>query len=139
MTKSTFFHLILLGFSLILSCSGCGKKLPYPVMKIEGTLLYQGKPLENTSLTFTPEEGRSSSAISTSGGKFVTIYSPRIQGVQKGTSVLTLNCMGTDGKDPGEKIYSKTEKEIHKKYGFGTKGFPLEITTNNRNLIIDLP
>jgi hypothetical protein len=47
------FCFIPLAASLLLAGTGCGK-----VVKVEGTILLDGKPLENASVVFTPADGK---------------------------------------------------------------------------------
>lgn len=63
---------------------GCGPKLPYKVIKLEGTITCDGEPVKNCSFFFLPDEGRSSAGLSDAEGHFVMAYTPRVSGVQVG-------------------------------------------------------
>ena len=63
---------------------GCGPKLPYEVVPLEGTITCDGKPVKNCTFFFMPNEGRSSTCLSDENGHFLTAYTPQKAGVQAG-------------------------------------------------------
>ena len=125
-------------FVLICLVSGC-QKLPFKVVKLEGTLKYAGEPLENYEISFIPEgDGRQSSAIAGTGGRFKAKYSPTVMGVQTGKLFVKIIPLVSVG--PGETHnFTDKEKELNQKYGYASQGFPIEVTKANKNFVIDLP
>ena len=98
---------------LLMSISGCGgPDLPYEVVPLEGTVTYQGEPLEGVTVHFRPTEGRESSAISEEGGKFVMRYTHDVDGVQKGTGKFYLTMpeqMGSLASAQGSQVRPQGE------------------------------
>ncbi|MCL2117436.1 MAG: hypothetical protein FWH27_03305 [Planctomycetaceae bacterium] len=133
---SKFFLLGL--FAVVFLTPGC-QKGPYPVVKLEGTIKYDGQLLENVELTFTPEEGRASSAFVLNDGRFKAKYSPSVMGVQSGN--LRVNVIPLVNNEPGKPptALSEVHKEVKEKYGYGQPGFPIEVTKANSSFVIDLP
>ena len=131
-----FFILGLLSATLFVV--GC-QKGPYQVVKLEGTIKYDGQPLENVEIVFTPEEGRPSSAIVTTDGHFKAKYSPGIMGVQSGN--LRVSVIPLVNNEPGKPPVplSGVHKEVKEKYGYGQPGFPIEVTKASSKFVIDLP
>lgn len=140
MKAHAILSLLLTALILIVpSVGGCAKKLPYKVVIVEGKLTHAGKPLENFAITFTPEGGgRPSSALTKEEGTFKAKYTPTIQGVQVGKSVMTIEYIGTYNVT-GRSTVPREYVELTKKYAFGTPGYPVEITKTDKNFVIDLP
>ena len=121
---------ILVCFSVFLA--GCGAKLPYDVVKLEGTVTYQGKPLEGVTVNFQPKEGRISSAISGPGGKFAMKYTYDVDGVQKGAGKFFLSMPEEAGSLAGaQSAKSPLLAEAVKKYSAEKSTLQVEITEAN--------
>ena len=120
---------------LLMSISGCGgPDLPYEVVPLEGTVTYQGEPLEGVTVHFRPTEGRESTAISEEGGKFVMRYTHGVDGVQKGTGKFFLTMpeqMGGLASSQGSS--SAALAEAVKKYSSENTTLETEITEPNKN------
>lgn len=96
---------------------GCGGKLPYEVVELEGTVTYQGKPLEGVCVHFQPDSGRESSSISGPGGAFAMQYTYDVDGVQKGAGKFYLSLPEEAGSLAGSKAgRSPLLAEAVKKY-----------------------
>ena len=120
---------------------GCQPKSEYEVVAFSGTLTHQGKPLNSQVLiTFSPEKGRSSRAITDEKGNFKAIYTEKLNGVQKGKSTVTLAPYSSQFQFDNSKSQVNPElDELIKKYGFGRKGFEIEVTKASSNFKLDLP
>lgn len=117
---------------LILSLSGCGKSSPYEVVKLEGSVKWEGKPLSKEfSLEFAPTGGRQSSGIIVDdNGRFKAIYSASQDGVQKGKSrVRVLHGFGSD--------VPQEYQTLVEKYGYGTEGLEIDVQKTDMNFAID--
>ena len=115
---------------------GCGEKLPFDVADIQGTIMFEGKPVpKGLRLQFVPVsgEGRTSEAIVGDGGKFRATYSRSTRGIQVGKALLFVSWSG-GSHTPIPPVAA----EIIKNFGGNTKGFPLEITKADRNFTIEL-
>ena len=131
-------HIILGLLFLALFTTGC-QQMPYKVVQLEGTIKYDGQPLDNVILRFTPAEGRASSAHTTSDGSghFKAKYAPGTMGVQTGQLLVNVTPLSMQGGDVS--AASDLEKEVAKKYGYGQSGFPIEVKKASTNFVIDLP
>lgn len=83
MTKLNFACVLSLAF-FVAALVGCGPKLPYKVVPLEGTITCDGKPVKNCTFFFFPDEGRTSTGLSDENGRFIMAYTPKIAGVQVG-------------------------------------------------------
>jgi hypothetical protein len=72
------------GIILLICFSGCKPRLPYEIVPFSGTVTYQGKPVPNTEIVFSPEVGRPSNGRTDANGRFTMIYTVQYNGVQKG-------------------------------------------------------
>jgi len=129
---------------LVVAIAGCGRSLPYQVVPLSGTLTYQGQPLDRQLiLTFTPiGEGRASSAVVGTDGKFKAEYTNDVTGVQTGKLIVTLGDLG--GSSDPMRMSSAAPLPPHvqealQKYAFGGPGFEIEITKKDTNYKLDLP
>ncbi|MDI9446605.1 MAG: hypothetical protein QM844_20785 [Planctomycetota bacterium] len=119
--------------------AGCGDKLPYDVVALEGTVTYQGKPLEGVTVNFQPKEGRISSAISGPGGKFAMKYTYDVDGVQKGAGKFFLTMpeeAGSLAGTQGEK--SPLLGEAVNKYSAEKSTLQVEVTEANTSYELEL-
>ena len=125
--------------------SGCGDKLPYPIVPLAGKITYQGESLgEPVLIVFTPTEGRPSSAITDKDGNFKAEYTERHAGVQIGKHNVTIAPYGTSSgfQSPGMMNQStSTEKaqEAFAKYAFGGSGYEIEVDKKSTTYQLDLP
>ena len=60
---------IIFCFALVVAISGCGND-PFPVQPVSGTVLHNGEPLAEATVTFVPREagGRSASGVTLADG-----------------------------------------------------------------------
>lgn len=118
---------------------GCGGKLPYEVVKLEGTVTYQGKPLEGACVHFQPDSGRESSSISGSGGVFAMKYTYDVDGVQKGAGKFYLTMPEEAGSLAGSKTgRSPLLAEAVKKYSLEKTNRRAEITKADKKYELKL-
>ena len=86
-------------------------------------------------LKFRPDNGANeSTGFIKDNGKFTTIHTVDIDGVPTGNSTVRMVWGGGDGTSPPDEY-----KPLVSKYGFGSAGFPVEITKKNTNMKLDFP
>lgn len=136
-TTRISFHLLAGLLATVLLIAGCDEG-PYKIVRLEGTVKYDGQPLENVEIFFTPEEGRPSAAFVTDGGRFKAKYSPGVMGVQAGNLRVNITPIVEEGPD-GPSEMSELHKEVKEKYGHGQPGSPIEVTKSSTGFVIDLP
>jgi len=121
---------------LLMCVVGCGVKAPYPVVPIEGTVTWDGKPVpKQFVLKFRPENGMTeSTGFIKDDGKFTTIHTVDIDGVPTGNCTVRIQWNGGDGTSPPDEY-----KPLVGKYGFQSGGLPIEIKKKDKNMKLDFP
>lgn len=94
-----------IGCLLVVACLatlGCnrGPKLG----KVTGTITWKGKPLEQATVTFTPDNGRSAFARTESDGSFTLKFSDGREGAVLGENVVTIETARFDLDEEGNPI-----------------------------------
>ncbi len=115
----------------LLLISGCGDGGP-KIVTVSGQATYKQKPIPRLILTFSPANGRPSTAMTDADGKFELDYLGERKGVQVGTHTVTFEYRA---KDPGEEMdilegKKKRPPEIEaimKKYIAGKESLTVEI------------
>ncbi|MDR1493308.1 MAG: hypothetical protein LBT05_11385 [Planctomycetaceae bacterium] len=123
----------------VITIFGCKPRAPYDIVRIEGTVTYDGKPLSpNFTLRFRPENGwNESTGFIKENGRFTTIHTVDIDGVPTGKCTVRVQWNGSDAPIP---IPPPAEfQPLVKKYGFQSEGLPIEIIKKDLNLKIDFP
>jgi hypothetical protein len=123
--------------SFLLAITGCKQEGP-TIVKVSGTLLIKGQPVQGVKIYFTPTKGRQSSTESEKDGKFSVVYS-------RGTDGMLLS----DYQVWIEHTYTQSEREgfteglekpsaevlaICQKYGSPATGMKITITGPNNDL-----
>lgn len=89
-------HLAMLA-SLVLVCVGCGEGGP-PLLKVEGKVTFDGKPLENAELTFAPDPSNkdvtAGSAMTADDGTYKARYQSRF-GLAEGKYKISIRKIET--------------------------------------------
>ncbi|MDR1385354.1 MAG: hypothetical protein LBJ67_16125 [Planctomycetaceae bacterium] len=136
MKKLNMIFLIALFAIAILDCK---PQVPYDVVRIEDAATYNGKPLPpDFSLRFRPENGRNeSTGFIKENGRFTTVHTVNIDGVPTGKCTARVQWHGADAPIPVPP--SAEFQPLIQKYGFLSKGLPIEITKKDLNLKIDFP
>ena len=133
--------LLLLCLALLLIVSGCGDSSPYKTVEVSGIVTYEGRPVGNIGLIFTPQEGRPSLAITDDSGSFALYYTQEKSGAQVGTHQVVFEFPPTplDGSLPEKTEPTDDIKAILDAHG--ARGTPLsvEITKPTADLKIELP
>ena len=81
---------------IFLTTIGCGGSDRLPVIPVTGTVTMDGKPLENVSVTFHPESGRSANGVTNSEGMFrLTTYDTN-DGATVGKHQISLSLIQVD-------------------------------------------
>ena len=137
---------LLIVFSFLVFSAGCGNSGgKYKVVPLSGTLTYQGQPFgEGVLITFTPEEGRLSTAVANKEGKFKAEYTDSLSGVQAGKLKVTIAPYGTSSgflspQTLANSSKSSNFKEAFDKYAFGGEGFDIEVDKKSNDFKLDLP
>ena len=144
MKNKIVFLLVVLSF--LAFSAGCGDRGgKYKVVPLSGTLTYQGKPFgEEVLITFTPEEGRLSTAVANKEGKFKAEYTDSQNGVQVGKLKVTIGPYGTSSgflspQTLANSNKSSSSKEAFAKYAFGGDGFDINVDKKSNDFKLDLP
>jgi hypothetical protein len=121
--------------------SGCGKSGPYEVAEIGGTVTYEGRPVANIGLIFTPEEGRPSLAITDESGKFDLFYKQDENGAQIGKHQVVFEFPPSplDGSMPETTKPTDDIKAIMKAHGGAGSPLTVEVTESTDDFEIQLP
>ena len=82
---------------LIIGCGDGGPK----IVTVSGQATYKQKPIERLILTFSPANGRPSTAMTDADGKFELVYEGERKGAQQGSHTVTVEYRA---KDPGEEM-----------------------------------
>lgn len=123
-------------------CAGCFGNAD-PIVRVGGTITYQGQPLQGFVVTFQPEKGRPSVSGIDEQGRFDLAYTFREKGVLKGKHKVYLHYSPVDTRaamlaDRGR--YDRRIREILQKYGaYDRTSFEVAITQPEDDLQIDLP
>ena len=128
--------------------SGCGGGTE-PLHRVSGTVTYEGKPVPNVNVIFTPKggSGRPGTAVTDANGKFAsaTTYEPG-DGVIPGSHTVTLAVIGNttgDSTDVGESAYdteaSTAALPFPAKYlNTVESGLTVDVNSSGQNLDIAL-
>ena len=125
----------------MIALTGCSDSGEYKVVEVGGAVTYEGQPVGNIGLIFTPEEGRPSLAITDASGRFELYYSEEQNGAQVGTHKVVFEFPATplDGSLPTEAEPTDAIKAIMKAHGTAESPMTLEITEATDDLKIELP
>lgn len=79
--------------------SGCGLPRDYPPLgRVTGTVTLDGLPVEGASVSFFPEEGRSSTASSDAQGRYDLVFVNNVRGAAVGDHVVSISKIVPDPK-----------------------------------------
>lgn len=111
----------------LLACAGVAAVLmllvgctPSETVPVKGVLLRNGKPLPNYVVTFYPEQGRTSIAITDAEGRFELIYTDKIRGAVRGKHKVTAHFAPpavASYDAPKNSLAPEDAKAIEEKYG----------------------
>lgn len=121
----------------LMSASACrSKPSDQPDLgKVNGTVTMDGAPLAGALVSFAPDEGRASQAVTDSEGKYDLIYQGKTKGAKVGSHKVHITTYIEDDSDPDAR---KTKETVPVKYnketilkaevksGSQTIDFPLE-------------
>ena len=114
---------------------GCGGPARPKLAQVEGTVTFEGKPLEQGTVVFIPAEGRTATALVIDGRLTdLMTYEPG-DGLPLGTHRVTVQSVKNSGD-----MYAERESLIPEKFGNPEKsGLTVTITgTGQAPLVIDL-
>lgn len=103
--------------------------------QVNGTVTMDGAPLAGALVSFAPDEGRASQAVTDSEGKYELIYQGNTKGAKVGSHKVQITTYIEDDSDPdARKIKETIPAKYHKettltadvKSGKQTIDFPLE-------------
>ncbi len=116
---------------VVAGCSAKPKDLP-DLGLVTGTITLDGKPLENVTVVFESETGRSSFGATDAAGRYELIYTGNFKGAIVGKNRVVINSNldappGPDWKDPIPSRYNaKSELTAEVATGTNTFDFALE-------------
>lgn len=128
---------ILLAMATFVLC-GCGGTGDQPELgKVSGVITLDGAPLADANVEFRPERGRPSSAITTSDGNYVLLYTKDTQGALIGIHSVLISTQGYAPQPDGstipvpEKIPAKYHQEttLTREVKAGTNQFDFDLTS----------
>lgn len=128
---------VLLGF-VAWAVLGCSQGTD--VVAVRGKLTRNGKPLPNFAITFHPDKGRTSVAVTDSDGRFEMVYTLDRKGVVRGKhKVYVLYAPQGTTYTPDLSGVPADMKEIQEKYGtHQTTQYEIEIDKPQKDLEIKL-
>lgn len=85
--------------------------------KVSGVVTMDGAPLAGAQVSFAPEEGRASQAVTDSEGKYELIYIGKTKGAKVGSHKVYITTYIEDDSDPEAQNFKET---IPKKYNKAT-------------------
>lgn len=129
---SLFFLSICLCFA-----AGCGSQYK-DVVTFDGTVTFDGQAVSGLQMSFSPEQGRTSSATLDDQGGFSMYYAGDTQGVQKGSGTVQFFEPYPGGPEAPAFSPNETQKKL---LDYQVKNGPLkiEITKAEKNYVLALP
>jgi hypothetical protein len=128
-----FYSLFCTGVILLICFSGCKPRLPYEIVPFSGTVTYQGKPVPNTEIVFSPEVGRPSNGRTDENGRFTMIYTVQYDGVQKGKGKFFFQIPRMIGDNNTSEL-----RKVLEKYGAENTPLLFDIQKAEKNFEIKL-
>ena len=131
--------LVLLG--ILTALIGCSKASGPQVVRVNGTVTYQGKPVANLLVTFMPTQGRPSHATTDANGHFDLQYTGEEKGAVVGrhTAWVSVPLSGAEGMGPQfEPKLAPEVSVIVKKYGTPDLTPFKDIEVKSDNQVVDL-
>ena len=139
---SSFFCRFMVSSTFVLLICGCGND-KLPLGKVEGKVLYQGKPLEFGSVMFQPEKGPIAKSTIRSDGTFVLSTYVEGDGAVIGSHAVQVRCFSSQNPNaPRSNSNGETslgQLLIPKKYTrYGTSGLTAEVAKENEPIVLNL-
>ena len=122
-------------FILIVSVCGCNRGPE--VVEVNGTVTYQGQPVQNLYLNFKPEKGRPSWGITDKEGKYWLHYSKAQDGARTGKHTVWVQFRP---RSPGEELLAGGKSllpAILEKYG-KEETTPLKFEITEDGQVVDI-
>ena len=119
---------IILLLALVAS-SGCGGPERPPLARVTGSVTIDGKPLADATVRFTPEEGRPSTGVTDSNGKFELVYTADSKGAMLGKHTIRIEPQTTDD-DLSEEEDQARRAQFPAKAQDGTLSFEVKAGSN---------
>lgn len=127
-------------FSLLLLLTGCGGgSSDQPDLgTVEGKVTLDGQPLSDATVSFIPEEGRTSTAVTDAEGHYELNYTLTTPGAKIGQHAVTITTFkaaadpDAGDEDTPEKVPAKYNKatELKKEVTAGKNVIDFELTSN---------
>ncbi len=104
----------------LLSC-GCGSSDVPETGEVKGIVTLDGAPVPKATVTFAPEEGRTSTAETDDKGEYVLAYTAKVLGAKVGKHTVRISTFRPATGDPGDAHRVEEVKEkIPAKYNTQT-------------------
>jgi len=118
---------------------GCGSNAP-KIVQVTGSVCYHGQPVPNLYVTFTPEEGRPSWAVTDEAGHFTLRLDRKTEGAHVGLHKVTFAFRPRDPKQEmeyheGKRPLPPEMQAVLDKYGTDN---PVEQTVTSNGQVIDI-
>lgn len=139
--QRNFFRCLVI-LAILVPLSGCSGKGDGPrVVRVNGTVTHQGKPIANLLVTFMPTQGRPSNATTDANGHYELNYTDAEKGALVGhhTVWVTVPLSGAEGMGPQfEPKLAPEVPAILKKYGTPELTPFKDIEVKEDNQVVDL-
>ena len=97
--------------SALLSC-GCGSSDVPETGEVKGIVTLDGTPVPKATITFAPEEGRTSTAETDAKGEYVLLYTAKVMGAKVGKHTVRISTHRPAVGDPGDAHRVEEVKEL---------------------------
>lgn len=77
-------------FTLLTGCAPTPEDQP-DIATVKGLVVLESKPVEGALVTFAPENGRPSTGITDSEGKYELAYNPKVKGAKIGKHIVRIS------------------------------------------------
>lgn len=124
---------------LMIMCAGCGGP-HYKVCQIEGTLLYDGTPVPETDINFTPSNNdRGATGHTDAQGRFKVRYTRDVDGIPPGEYKVSLSVEPTYEND-ATKVRDELPdfKKLLERYSSETTPLTLNITKPDKEMKLEV-
>lgn len=111
---------LIAGLTSVLFVCGCGSSDLPETGEVIGVVTLDGNPVPKATVTFAPEEGRTSFGETNDKGEYVLAYTAKVAGAKVGRHSVTISTYRAGAGDPGdthrvEEVPEKIPEKYNKK------------------------